>query len=126
MTAHRQIDVLIVDDDPEVRADLRTLFETQGLTCAEAGTGAEAIEVALLSPPRLALVDFMMPDGDGAETARALRANPRTRRAHVYMLTARTDPEAERAARRAGCEVFLTKPLEASALLEVVDLAVHG
>jgi CheY-like chemotaxis protein len=61
-----------------------------------------------------------MPELDGCAVARALRADPATRAAHVHCLTGHTDPASRRDARAAGCETFLTKPVDAAALLQVV------
>jgi CheY-like chemotaxis protein len=114
------MDVLIADDDSALRAVLRTLLELEGLTCAEAGDGWEAVEVARSHPPRCVLLDLGMPGLDGFAVARWLRADPRTRGAHVHCLTGHVDPLSRLQAAQAGCELFLTKPVEPSALLQAV------
>jgi CheY-like chemotaxis protein len=63
-------DVLIAEDDPDIRENLRFLLEHAGNSCAEAEDGTEAVEVARLSPPRLLLLDLMMPAHSEKRTVR--------------------------------------------------------
>lgn len=120
------IDVLIADDDPDNRESLRMLLETDGYACAEAETGQDALDIARQSPPRLVLLDLMMPNLDGFMVARKLRRDPRTHGVHIYCLTGRSDQAARSRAERAGCELFLTKPVAPVDLLEVVDVAMQS
>ncbi len=120
------LDVLIIDDDPVLRSGLRSLLQWEGFRCAEAGDGRKALDLARRWPPQCVLVDLALPGLDGFAVTRRLRADPRTRRAHVHCLTGRGDAAARRRARRAGCESFLTKPVEADTLLEVLRRQVTG
>jgi two-component system response regulator MprA len=124
--SRNRIDVLIVDDDPDLRHDLRVLLEGEGYSCAEAEDGAEALNVIEQCTPRLALLDLMMPKADGLTVARHLRAKRQTRGVHIQILTGRGDASARRAAEAAGCEAFLTKPFDVDDLLATVSLAVHA
>ncbi len=117
------IDVLIAEDDPVIRLAVRQLLEGEGYTCAEAEDGREAVEIAQQSPPRLVLLDLMMPDTDGFTAAEQLRSHPRTRDVPIHCLTALDFPAARRAAQRSGCEVFLTKPFDMEGLLDVISTA---
>jgi CheY-like chemotaxis protein len=117
------IDVLIVEDDAITRMTLRHLLEEQGYTCAEADDGCEAVEIARQCPPRLVLLDVMMPGLDGFSVARQLRSDPRTRGARIHFLTGRDDPDARRAARREGGAGLLTKPIDFEGLLDTVSVA---
>jgi CheY-like chemotaxis protein len=119
------IDVLITDDDPDSREAVRLLLEGDGYRCAEAENGYEAVEIARRCPPRLVLLDLMMPNLDGFAAARKLRADPRTHTVPIYCLSAWVDPAARTKAQRAGCEVFLAKPIDATELLDVVSLAMQ-
>jgi CheY-like chemotaxis protein len=120
---HLPIDVLIAEDDPDVREHLRRFLEGAGYACAEAENGAEAVAVARQSPPRFLLLDLMMPELDGVATARTIRADPRTHHVSICCLTALDDATARRRALRAGCQSYLTKPVDADALLDVVSVA---
>ena len=125
-TRRRSIDVLIAEDDPIVRLAVRRLLEAEGYTCAEAEDGREAVEIAQQCPPRLVLMDLMMPGLDGFSAAEQLRSFPQTRDVPIHCLTALDFPAARRAAERSGCEVFLTKPFDLDGLLDVVSTALHG
>ena len=70
----RSSTVLLVDDDEEIRHVLRIMFELEGFEIVgEAGTGLEAIPLALKHQPDVVLLDFMMPGMNGEETARMMR-----------------------------------------------------
>jgi CheY-like chemotaxis protein len=122
---HPPIDVLIVEDDPVTRLAVRQVLESEGFTCAEAEDGQEAIEIAEFCPPRLVLMDLMMPDMDGFTAAEMLRSNPYTRDVPIHCLTGLDFPAARRAAQRSGCEVFLTKPFDIEGLRDVVSTALQ-
>jgi CheY-like chemotaxis protein len=114
------VDILIAEDDAPTRRSLRALLEQQGYTCAEAGDGRRALELALSAPPRCVLLDLVLPGLDGFAVARRLRADPRTSGVHIYCLSGLSDPAAREQARQAGCEAFLSKPVEPTQLLETV------
>ena len=111
------VDVLIADDDALTRRGLRLLLEQWGFRCAEAGDGREAIDLAMRQPPWCVLLDLMMPRLDGLAVARALRADPRTRAAHIHCMSGLADPLARRWAMEAGCESFFVKPVDPAELL---------
>ncbi len=115
------VDVLIADDDAPARTTLRFLLEEQGYRCAEAQTGREALDLARERSPRCVLLDLKMPELDGYAVARQLRADPRTRAAHIHCLTGQTDPAARAQAHAAGCEMFLAKPVHLGLVLQLVN-----
>jgi CheY-like chemotaxis protein len=114
------IDVLIADDDAELRQSVRMLLEVQGYRCAEAADGREAVALALRHHPRCLLLDVAMPELDGYAVARALRADPRTRGTHIHCVSGLSDPQAPQQALAAGCDLFLHKPVHPDVLMEVV------
>ena len=114
--------VLIVDDDPFIRKLIATTLEdVAGFELAEAGDGAEALELAAKLAPRLIFLDVDMPRLDGIAACRQLRAAPGTRAATIVMLTAANADEMEQRASAAGADVFLTKPFSPLDLLRLVD-----
>jgi CheY-like chemotaxis protein len=119
------VDVLIADDDAPLRTAVRSLLEQQGYSCAEAGTGREALAQARRRPPQCILLDLAMPELDGFAVARALRSDPATRSARIHCLTGRTDPASRWGALAAGCVMFLTKPVDPATLLQVVRMQVR-
>jgi len=114
------VDVLIAGEDRGARHDLRLVLEGQGYRCAEARTGPETVALAWRFPPRCVLLDLESPDLDGLAVARLLRSDPRTRAARIHGVTGRTDPEVRAAARKAGCELCLTKPVDSITVLDAV------
>jgi CheY-like chemotaxis protein len=115
----RRVDVLIAQDDAPGRRDLRRLVEAWGFTCAEAGDGREALDLAVRQPPACVLLDLGAPL-DGFAVARALRADPRTRAARIHCLGGRSDPRAPLRALEAGCERLLAKPVDPAELLDAL------
>jgi CheY-like chemotaxis protein len=113
--------VLIVDDDPFIRKLIATTLEdVAGFQLNEAIDGQDALDRAGEDPPSIVFLDIDMPRLDGIETCRRLREMGGARDATIVMLTAAGD-DVERAARDAGCDLFLTKPFSPLALLQLVD-----
>ena len=113
--------VLIVDDDPFIRKLVATTLEdVAGFELAEAGDGAEAVAVAAREAPEMVFLDIDMPELDGFEVCRRLRASPETASATIVILTAAAGDAAEREAESAGADLFLTKPFSPLELLRLV------
>ncbi len=105
------IKILIVDDqDLNIRL-METLLQAEGYTTVAASNGREAISMAILEKPDLILLDIMMPDMDGFEAVKRLKAEPLTQNIPVIMITALDDQETKIRALQAGAEEFLTKPV---------------
>lgn len=113
--------VLIVDDDPFIRKLIATTLEdVAGFELVEAANGREAVEAAARERPELVFLDIEMPELDGIEACRRLRAEPDTSRATIVILTAAAGDAAERDAETAGADLFLTKPFSPLELLNLV------
>lgn len=106
--------VLIADDEPDIRRFL--IMQMDNVEILEASDGAEALELAKLHHPQIALLDHMMPELDGVEVCRRLRENHSTRDTSVIILTARADEQTKIDALRAGASDFLTKPFSTAEL----------
>ncbi len=111
------VDILIADDDPVLRTGVRRLLEREGYRCTEAEEGRQTLELARRQRPQCVLLDLAMPDLDGFAVARQLRTDPRTHSVHINCLTGLADRVAREQAHLAGCEAFLTKPVDVAALL---------
>jgi len=103
--------VLVVDDDPAIRLQVRFTLENTGLTVIEAGSGEEAAVQFRRNPPNLVFLDVIMPDMDGFATCRALRALPGGAHTPVVMVTGLEDPETIVRAFDAGATDFIGKPI---------------
>jgi len=103
--------ILIVDDDARSRAVACSLLRGASNSFEFASSGAEATEIARRWTPDLVLLDVMMPEEDGFEVCRRLRADPETSDLRVFMLTALDDSASRLVAFEAGADDFITKPL---------------
>lgn len=106
-----QATVLVVDDTPQNLALMRDLLD-QDYTVKLAPNGARALKIAMAAPPPdLILLDIMMPDMDGYEVCRRLKADPATRDIPVIFLTARSEAEDEQLGFDLGAVDYITKPI---------------
>lgn len=113
--------VLVVEDDPAIREMVTiAVGEELGVAVAVARDGAEALARAHELAPAVVLLDLMLPETDGFEVARQLRADPATADAWIIALSA-AGPAMESAAHNAGCDEFLPKPFELAMLLARVE-----
>jgi DNA-binding NtrC family response regulator len=111
--------VLLVDDDPRVRASLGDALAEAGYAVRRAGTAPEALQLIHAEQPDVVLSDVRMPSMDGLELLRLLRE--RTREADVVLMTAFDDMPTVVAAMRAGAAEFLVKPIDLDNLLAVLE-----
>jgi CheY-like chemotaxis protein len=111
--------ILIVEDNPDARDALRVLLELDGHAVEAAGEGHAALEIARATNPDIALVDIGLPGIDGFEIARRLRALD-ARRPVLIALTGYGQPEDRRRATEAGFDEMLVKPVDPSALADLL------
>src|SRR5215207_1263079 len=112
MTRH----VLVVDDDPDIRATVSEILDLEGCEVVAASNGLEALEQVQSSPPCVILLDMRMPVLDGWGVARELRA--RGVGVPIVVMTAAQD--AGRWAREIEADAVLAKPFELDDLLDIV------
>jgi len=108
--------VLVVDDTP-ANLTLMAQVLNRGCRVQMAVSGAKALELVRRGVPDLVVLDVMMPELDGYEVCRRLKADPATRDVPVIFLTALARPEDETAAFDAGGADFVTKPFNPATLL---------
>lgn len=101
--------VLVVDDEPDMRRYLAGVLE-ENFRILQARDGREGLEMARTRRPQLMVLDVMMPEIDGLEVCRRLKADTATRGIKIIILTARVSEEAKLAALEHGADDFLTKP----------------
>jgi two-component system, cell cycle response regulator len=109
--------ILIVDDVPANVRLLETRLAAEYYQVATAQDGLEAIRAAHAYQPDLIFLDVMMPNMDGYEACRQLKADPETLHIPVVMVTALTEPSERLLGLEAGADDFLTKPVEYDTLL---------
>ena len=103
--------ILIVDDEPVVRALFARVLQEAGYTALEAADGIEALELLERHEVALVLLDSTMPRLDGAGVIRAMRARPATRTLPVILVTAKANLEDRVAGLEAGADDYLAKPV---------------
>jgi two-component system chemotaxis response regulator CheY len=109
---------LVVDDSRATRTMLRTMLSNLGFDVIEAGHGVEALErLTGNSTVDFALVDWNMPQMDGLELVRSIRAERRFAGLPVMMVTAETDMNQMARALMAGADEYALKPLDQDALV---------
>ena len=108
--------VLLVEDEEPLRRVLRDVLQREGFTILEASNGARALAEIDRSAPDLVVLDLNLPDIDGYEVLRRLRARPGTATTRVLVLAAQGDEESEVKVFEAGADDHLTKPFRARAL----------
>src|SRR5207253_8368130 len=106
------VDVLVVEDNPDIRATLREALEINGHHVETADDGNTGVELVLSHAPRLALIDIGLPGIDGYQVARELRLRMKNRRTHLVALTGYGQPSDRRRALEAGFDEHLVKPID--------------
>jgi two-component system sensor histidine kinase/response regulator len=117
------MDVLIVDDKPENLLLLKHILATHGYQVRTATSGARALEAARLEVPDLILLDILMPEMDGYEVCRRLKADDRMRDVPVLFLSALDETKDKVKAFAAGGVDYITKPFQVDEV--VVRLQTH-
>ncbi|MDZ8105901.1 MAG: SpoIIE family protein phosphatase [Nostoc sp. DedQUE12a] len=112
--------ILVIDDDPTVRAVLKSTLKKQGYDVTVASNGEEGITQAQLLHPALIICDWMMSQLDGLEVCRRIRSAPELATTFFILLTARGAARGEEDDRvrglDAGADEFISKPIEMNEL----------
>jgi len=122
--AARALRVLVVDDNVDAAATLGMLLEACGYAVTTENDALRALERALAEGPDAVLLDIGLPEMDGNELARRLRADPRTSQALLVAVTGYGQEQDRRAALEAGFDHHLVKPIDLdrlTAILAAVD-----
>jgi type IV pilus assembly protein PilB len=104
--------VLVVEDSPTIVTVVRYFLELEGFDVFVAENGRVGLETAFRERPDVIVSDINMPDMGGVEMVKALRADARTARVRIMMLTSESSVESETAGLAAGADDYLLKPVE--------------
>jgi diguanylate cyclase (GGDEF)-like protein len=113
--------ILVVDDDEDIASFVEFNLKVHGYEVVKARDGQDALEVIENRRPDLAVVDWMMPNMDGVELTRRLRAEPLTSALPVIMLTARSMTVDKVVGLTAGVDDYLVKPFDTAELIARVS-----
>ena len=119
--------VLVADDFEDTRVFLRRMLESHNCRVVEASDGLEAVEIARRSCPNLILMDLNMPILDGLAAAEQIRqGKEHCRRVPILAITAFDTYGMREAALEAGCDDYLTKPIDADELDRAIRRLLPG
>ena len=104
--------ILVVDDDVDTLRLVGLMLQRQGYQIVAASNGNQALTMAQSEKPDLILLDVMMPDMDGYEVTRRLRADPQTSSVPIIMFTAKSQVDDKVTGFEVGADDYLTKPTQ--------------
>jgi two-component system cell cycle response regulator DivK len=117
--------ILIVEDDPLNMKLFQELLQVNGYATLETKDGEQGIEMAREKQPDLILMDIQMPVMDGLEATRILKSDPVTAGIPIIALTSAAMAGDREKAIQAGCDGFMSKPVDIHDFLEMVANELH-
>jgi two-component system, cell cycle response regulator DivK len=117
----RELTVLVVEDFEDNRFMLRRLLEMSGYHVIEAINGKQAVDLALSESPDVILMDLSLPMLDGLAATRRIRENQSSRRVPIVAVSAHDSSDFHAEALAAGCDAYVTKPIDFDHLVVVLD-----
>ena len=114
--------VLIIEDDDDNRRLVAFLLKAGGLEVIEADDGTEGLEKVQAVHPDLVLLDMSLPEIDGWTLAPMIKANPNTSDIHIVALTGHTQAGDRQRAMEAGCDGYISKPLDTATFLQEISV----
>ena len=112
--------VLIVEDEEMIQRLFKDVLEKVGYKIIIAGDGEQGVQLASKEKPDLILMDVQMPIKNGLEATHEIKGNPLTNNIPIVALTALAMKGDEERVRAAGCDDYISKPVQIRALLEKV------
>jgi len=114
--------VLLVEDTEDNRFMMRRLLELSGFNVAEATNGAEAVRSAEFERPEIILMDLSLPIIDGLAATRRIRQLPELAGVPIIAVSAHDTADFHAEALAAGCNAYVTKPIDYSDLEDLITL----
>ena len=114
--------VLVVDDEPQIVRALKVVLREAGFEAVPAETATHALDLAAVRPPDAAIVDLVLPDGDGVQVTRRLREWSEM---PILVLSALGEEEQKVKALEAGADDYITKPFGARELVARLQAALR-
>ncbi len=112
--------IAVVDDSPSVRETIGFILDMEGYEVHTATNGREALDLIHSLRPPAVLLDVMMPEMDGIEVCRRLKADPEVAGTFVVMITTMAQRVDRERAEAAGVDRFLTKPFDDEEVLAIL------
>lgn len=117
---HKEL-FLVVEDFEDSRFMMRRLLEMAGHAVVEATDGEQAIQMALEKHPDVILMDLSLPKLDGLAATKRIRARRGFRNVPILAVSAHDGPDSRAAALEAGCNDYVTKPIDFDQLKKTID-----
>ena len=125
MAATASHTVLIIEDDPVIRGILEMNLSDRGYTVLSAEDGLEGVRTAKEQQPGLILMDIRLPSITGWEATRRLKVEPATEHIPIIALTAQSASKDLHRCFEAGCDAFMTKPIQFSQLFTKIEMLLN-
>jgi CheY-like chemotaxis protein len=103
---------LVVEDFEDSRFMMRRLLEMSGYAVVEASDGEQAVKIAVEARPVLILMDLSLPKLDGLAATRQIRQQKGLKKVPIVAVSAHDSPESRNEALAAGCDEYVTKPID--------------
>lgn len=113
--------ILVVDDEPDIRELIEYNLRKEGYHVTTAVNGRQAIAMAKREIPDLIILDIMMPEMDGIEACRLMRAMPEFKNTFMVFLTARSEEYSEIAGFNVGADDYIAKPIKPRVLVSRIN-----
>ena len=114
--------ILIIEDDPVIRDLLALNLQDEGYAVISAEDGQEGIQIAKEKLPGIILMDMRLPELTGWEATQHLKATEETSHIPIIALTAQSTPQDLRHCFDAGCDAFMTKPIQFTQLFTKIEM----
>ena len=115
-----EVTVLLVEDTEDNRFMMRRLLEMSGYRVVEATNGDEAVKVAEAETPGLILMDLSLPVIDGLAATRLIRKLPKLEKTPIIAVSAHDTSDFQTEALQAGCNSYITKPIDFNELEQLI------
>jgi CheY-like chemotaxis protein len=116
---------LVVEDFEDSRFMMRRLLEMSGYDVLEASDGEQAVKMAVEAKPVLILMDLSLPKLDGLTATRRIRQKKGLKRVPIVAVSAHDSPESRTEALEAGCDEYVTKPIDFDNLHAILERFVN-
>ncbi|MFQ5559391.1 MAG: response regulator [Nitrospinota bacterium] len=113
--------ILVIEDNPDNMALMEEILEDEAYSVLKATRAGEGIELLKSTGADAVLMDVSLPDMSGFDATRLIKSDPGLQKIPVIVLTAHAMDSHKRAAFKAGCDGFLTKPVDENLLRETLE-----
>ena len=113
-TESSQYDILLIEDDLATIRLLTSYFESKGFSCKGVVSGTKGLEELANQPPRLVLLDIILPDYSGYDICKQIKSNKKFQNISVYLLTAIPGSEVEKNLKESNADGYILKPFDFS------------